>query len=84
MTKDNTILNESDSSSADSKFPWEVESNVAPLKHRVPRVCLACHAEMLGIPVTPRDCLGFAKCETCTKVPIDGDESEGSQPMDSA
>jgi len=43
------------------------------LHHKVPRVCLACHAERLGYPVTPKDCLGFAACETCTKVPIPED-----------
>jgi len=39
------------------------------MKHRVPRTCVACHAEKLGESVTPQDCLGFAECETCTKIP---------------
>lgn len=39
----------------------------APMKYDVPKVCIACHAEKLGIPVTAEDCLGFAACETCTK-----------------
>ena len=33
-----------------------------------PRTCIACHAERLGEPVTAGDCLGFAACETCTKL----------------
>ena len=37
-------------------------------KHIPPRTCVACHAERLGKPVTASDCLGFAACETCTKV----------------
>jgi len=37
---------------------------------KVPRVCITCHAERLGEPVTAKDCLGFAACETCTK-PLD-------------
>ena len=51
-------------------------------RYNVPRVCLTCHAERLGYPVTPSDCLGFAACETCTKLPpIDGGESDSSQPV---
>jgi len=37
-------------------------------KHSVSRTCLTCHAKKLGEPVTARDCLGFAECETCTKL----------------
>lgn len=35
-----------------------------------------CHADRLGIPVTADDCLGFAACETCTKIP-ENDEKKG-------
>jgi hypothetical protein len=52
------------------------QSDIVPLKHKVPRVCIACHAEKLGMPVTPRDCLGFAECETCTKVPMPEESDE--------
>ena len=37
------------------------------MKHSPPRTCITCHAERLGDPVTAKDCLGFAACETCTK-----------------
>jgi hypothetical protein len=66
MTTENPILHESDSAGTQKTV----------LHHKVSRVCLACHAEVLGVPVTPRDCLGFAKCETCTKVPIVEDGSD--------
>jgi hypothetical protein len=64
MTTENIVPNEEDRSS----------TKKIVLHHKVSRVCLACHVEKLGIPVTPKDCLGFAACETCTKVPIVEDE----------
>jgi hypothetical protein len=43
----------------------------------VPRTCISCHVERLGMPVTAKDCLGFVACETCTKLgpPIDQKEA---------
>ena len=63
MTTDNIIPNDATTDRPD----------VVRLKHKVPRICIACHAEKLGMPVTPSDCLGFAECETCTKLPIPDD-----------
>jgi len=53
------------------------------MKHSVPRICIACHAKKLGEPVTARDCLGFASCETCTQLTeppkdYDNDKPRGS------
>jgi len=37
-------------------------------KYIPPRICIACHAKEMKIPVVPSECLGFAKCEECTLV----------------
>ena len=45
------------------------------MKHTPSRTCITCHAEKLGEPVTAQDCLGFAECETCTKIPVNQEEA---------
>jgi RecA/RadA recombinase len=49
-------------------------------KHVVPRVCITCHVQKLGIPVTAADCLGFAACETCTKLD-NGNDTQADRPV---
>jgi len=52
----------------DESRTHEYGDSVAATKHNVHRICIICHAQKLGEPVVPADCLGFVECEDCTKI----------------
>lgn len=58
----------------------QLHKDSVAMNDETPQVCIDCHAERLGKPVTANDCLGFVACETCTKLPDNENDLKDTKP----